>query len=285
MSWDGPLFDNHMHIDPRNGRGLDAVRDFHRAGGTHLMLVGKTARDWGIDARDVPSFLLAYERTLGLARDINEETPVTAYAAVGYHPSEMTGIAEACGVAYALELGFGLLDVWERLYDEGRITAVGEVGRPHYPVPEAVWEASNEFMQACLSFSKRSGCPVQLHTEHFEEAQFAEVGAMIAQAVHPPGIVKHFCPPFPDLARRNGMTASVVASREAVVRALATGEPFLMETDYIDDLTRPGAVLGPKTVPKRTLSLLDSGELDREMCWRIHAELPERVYGVDLSAP
>jgi TatD-related deoxyribonuclease len=102
MSWDGPLFDNHMHIDPRNGRGLDAVRDFPRAGGTHLMLVGKPARDWGIDARDVPSFLLTYERTLG-CRDINEESRSRLCGWVS--PSEMTGI-EACGVGMP-RAGFG----------------------------------------------------------------------------------------------------------------------------------------------------------------------------------
>ena len=33
----------------------------------------------------------------------------------------------------------------------------------------------------------------------------------------------------------------------------------MLETDYMDDPKRPGAVLGPKTVPKRTRQLLEAG--------------------------
>ena len=38
---DIPITDDHIHIDPRNGRGLAAARDFQRAGGTHLFMVSK----------------------------------------------------------------------------------------------------------------------------------------------------------------------------------------------------------------------------------------------------
>jgi len=42
-----------------------------------------------------------------------------------------------------------------------------------------------------------------------------------------------------------------------------------METDYLDDKTRPGAVLGPKTVPRRTLELLKQGLIDEEDAYLI----------------
>ena len=41
------ITDNHMHVDPIRGRGLDAVKEFSSAGGTHFMLVYKTAYDSG----------------------------------------------------------------------------------------------------------------------------------------------------------------------------------------------------------------------------------------------
>lgn len=31
---DTPVLDNHLHLDPRHGRGVDAVKDFVRLGGT-----------------------------------------------------------------------------------------------------------------------------------------------------------------------------------------------------------------------------------------------------------
>jgi len=46
----------------------------------------------------------------------------------------------------------------------------------------------------------------------------------------------------------------------------------------MDDLRRPGAVLGPKTVPKRTHQLLEAG-LDEEFLWKAHQELAEDLYG------
>jgi TatD-related deoxyribonuclease len=57
---------------------------------------------------------------------------------------------------------------------------------------------------------------------------------------------------------------------------------FFLETDYMDDLRRPGAVLGPKTVPKRTKQLLDAG-LDEKYLWKAHQELAEELYGPSIS--
>ena len=55
-----------------------------------------------------------------------------------------------------------------------------------------------------------------------------------------------------------------------------------METDYIDDPSRPGAVLGPKTVPKTTLALLKEGVLDEEQIYIIHVVNPEKTYNISL---
>ncbi|HZD44305.1 MAG TPA: hydrolase TatD, partial [Methanomicrobiales archaeon] len=53
--------------------------------------------------------------------------------------------------------------------------------------------------------------------------------------------------------------------------------------DYMDENSRPGAVLGPKSVPRTTLRLLSEGRITEEDAWRIHAEAPSRVYGVEIS--
>jgi TatD-related deoxyribonuclease len=56
-----------------------------------------------------------------------------------------------------------------------------------------------------------------------------------------------------------------------------------METDYLDDKTRPGAVLGPKTVPRRTNELIRQGLLDVKDAYKIHVTNVEDVYNVDLD--
>ena len=56
-----------------------------------------------------------------------------------------------------------------------------------------------------------------------------------------------------------------------------------METDYLDDKTRPGAVLGPKTVPRRTLELLKQGLIDEDDAYLIHVTNIENIYNIDLG--
>jgi TatD-related deoxyribonuclease len=60
-----------------------------------------------------------------------------------------------------------------------------------------------------------------------------------------------------------------------------------METDYLDDPRRPGAVLGPKTVPRRTRELCDSLLSDgwdedevTNLMTNIHVDWPKALYGL-----
>jgi TatD-related deoxyribonuclease len=73
----------------------------------------------------------------------------------------------------------------------------------------------------------------------------------------------------------------VIARPDAIEAAVEAGEPFLLETDFLDDPDRPGAVLGPKTVPRRVEWLREQGfEAAVE---RAHVETPRRVYGIDTA--
>ena len=41
---------------------------------------------------------------------------------------------------------------------------------------------------------------------------------------------------------------------------------------------RPGAVMGPKTVPRKTLRAVEHGILSNEQVHKIHTDLPNEVY-------
>ena len=53
-----------------------------------------------------------------------------------------------------------------------------------------------------------------------------------------------------------------------------------MESDYMDDLSRPGAVNGPRSVPRRMQRMLQEGTVTAEDMWRVHSAVPEKIYGV-----
>jgi TatD-related deoxyribonuclease len=55
---------------------------------------------------------------------------------------------------------------------------------------------------------------------------------------------------------------------------------FTLESDYMDDLSRPGAVNGPRSVPRRMQRLLQAGIVSPDDMWRVHSVVPERIYGV-----
>jgi TatD-related deoxyribonuclease len=95
-------------------------------------------------------------------------------------------------------------------------------------------------------------------------------------------VTKHYCPPFVLPEENAGLFPSVLASRPFVAEALKKGDRFMLETDFIDDKRRPGAVMAPATVPRRTRAMLEQG-VPEERVWRIHKENPEKVYGVSIE--
>ena len=93
-------------------------------------------------------------------------------------------------------------------------------------------------------------------------------------------VVKHYSPPLVLEEENSGLFPSVLAKKESTEEALRKGSRFLLETDYLDDLRRPGAVLSITTVPKRTTSLIQSGRMTEEQAYKIHVDNPLKVYGI-----
>ena len=68
-----PITDDHIHIDPVNGRGLEAAKDFRAGqGGTHLFLVSKPSWSFGITPSKGEDFIPVFEGTLSIARKIRD---------------------------------------------------------------------------------------------------------------------------------------------------------------------------------------------------------------------
>ena len=163
---------------------------------------------------------------------------------------------------------------------EGKAIAIGEVGRPHFDVSDAIWDASNEILSHAMALARDVDCAIVLHTESGTVGTMEELAEMADAAGLDRGrVVKHYCPPAILQEENFGLMPSVLAGKDATREALAKGSRFLMETDFLDDPGRPGAVLAITTVPKRTLSLLDEGAMTEEQAYAIHVENPRRAYG------
>lgn len=58
--------DNHIHIDPINGEGLNAVKKFEHAGGRFIFLVCKTTADWKLQPTEEGLLKLSDKTILSL---------------------------------------------------------------------------------------------------------------------------------------------------------------------------------------------------------------------------
>lgn len=265
-----PSFDAHFHLDPE-GKGIEAVREFERAGGKGLMLVSKP---YLREMRSREDARTEYEILLALAKRAREETGVKVSAALGVHPVR---ISEFSDIKKGRDVMKEAIDLAVEYIIDGKACAIGEIGRPHYEVSDEVLEASNDVIGYVFERANEIGCAVIVHSESSERT-YEELSVMAEKAgMDKRKVVKHFSP---IVSETFGLTPSIIARYENARRACDSMKDFMLESDYIDDLRRPGAVIGPKTLPKTANRLLEEGYED--VLYRAMKDLPERVFGIEI---
>ncbi|MFB6134914.1 MAG: TatD family hydrolase [Halanaeroarchaeum sp.] len=269
-----PVLDDHLHLDPRHGRGIEAVKDFARSGGTHLLVVNKPSWLLGVNPQTGEDFRAVFEETMEVVERASGVLRGRAWPVLGVHPALVSKLIDDRG--YDPEDAAGLmkagLETAAEYADAGTAVAI-KSGRPHYDVSAAVWDASNEVLRRALELGAETDVAVQLHTE--ETTDLTQVaGWAESVGLEPERVVKHYA--SGDVA---GLTPSVMSQKDYLEIAVERRKPFLMETDFVDDPDRPGAVMGPKTVPRRVDWLQDRGEEDAIRT--AHVETPEAIYGIN----
>jgi len=280
-AYDGPILDDHLHLSPERGRGVEAVETFIEAGGTHMLVVNLPSWHYDVEVSSGEDFRVGFESTIGVVERASEVLPGRAWPVLGVHPGLVSRLVDERGMdpADARDLMQAGIDVAAEYVADGPALAL-KSGRPHYDVTDDVWEASNAVMRHAFETAAEIGCAVQLHAEAGED--FTDVAATAEAVGLPRGrVVKHYAE-----GRLEGPVPSVICKkdrlRRAAERAEEAGAQFLMETDFLDDPERPGAVLGPKTVPRRVEWLLEEGHA--EAVRTAHVDTPGAVYGIDTQA-
>jgi TatD-related deoxyribonuclease len=268
-----PITDDHIHFNPRAGRGVEAAKDFHRAGGTHLFMVSLPAYSLGVLPRTGDDYREAFDETLRVA-ELVRGVGITVFPVLGVHPVELLKYAESVGLAAAEEIVCAGLEVAAGYVEEGLAVAL-KSGRPHFPVAPEIAAASERVLVRALEVSADAGCALQIHAESGPCADILDLAARAG--MDGSRVVKHYATPDTPLV------PSFLAKQEGLAGMARAGRRFMMETDYMDENSRPGAVMGPKSVPRITRHLLESGAITPGDAWCIHAETPGRVYGVEIA--
>jgi len=266
------IFDAHFHLDPE-GRCVEAAKDFERTGGSAFMLVSKPYLQAVKGKEDI---VKEYEMLLSIAEKVRRETHVEVFTALGVHPAR---ISEFSDVEEGKRILEEAVDLAAGYITERKACAIGEIGRPHYDVSEEVLEASNEVIEHAFEVAKDLGCAVIVHSESSKRT-YEELSRIADSAgIDKKRVVKHFSPVTNDAY---GLTPSIIATHSNARSACETMREFMLESDYMDDVNRPGAVIGPRTLPRTVKKLLEEGF--EEKVGRAMTDVPEEVFGIDLQS-
>ena len=286
--WNGPIWDTHLHLD-LEARGLSAAQDFSNAGGTHICLVHKPSFPSRLP-QSIEQVDQAYLKTLDLAAMVRERIEIDVRVILGPHPVVWEKQIHTLGMERSSQLHLDSVELALNYCAEGKAVAVGEVGRPHYQVTEEIWSAANTQLETVMRMASQAGFPIQLHVEDNgveTNAELAEIcdrsGLSRKNAVH------HYASADVSQSFTHGLSSSVSMGKGSIFDLMNTfdkcASTWTMETDYLDDPNRPGAVLGPKTVPKRTQQLVEDllklrgrDEVE-DVLMHVHSIWPGQLYG------
>ena len=286
--WTGPIWDTHIHLDSR-GRGLAAAQDFANAGGTHLCLVHKPGFP-----NELPESLdavkQAYIGTLDMAAAVRREVGLDVRVILGPHPVVWEKQIHTLGMEASTQLHLDSVALALEYCAQGDAVALGEVGRPHYPVSEEIWSAANEQLETVMRMASKAGFPIQLHVEDAGAQTNEELSILCDRSgLQRQRAIHHYAPANVAADFTHALSSSVSMGKHSVSTLLETyrncTSTWTMETDYLDDPSRPGAVLGPKTVPKRTHTLvsalldIEGADEVEELMNHVHRIWPSALYG------
>ncbi|MCI4351425.1 MAG: TatD family hydrolase [Thermoplasmata archaeon] len=248
---DLPVVDHHCHLSP-NGEGVGAARRFRDAGGTHLFLATQNYHPG--PPVTLEDYAAQFDTTEALADRIRRETGVEVYPVLAPYPIDLIGAARSLGLAAAAELQEAAMDLAGRRIEDGRAVALGEIGRPHFPVDPTVQEAADRVFVRALEVARDAGCPAVVHCADLDPDGYRELAAFTARTGFPLGrLIKHYARTALPASDRAGIVPSYLARSELVAEVESDAAPWFLETDFLDDPRRPGAVLDLATVPRRAV--------------------------------
>ena len=285
--WEGPITDQHMHLD-RNNRYLDAVSEFINSGGTGINLVHKP--NFSNLPLTISDYQSAYNDTIEMAREIREKFGIKVSVILGPHPVSWEKQIHTIGLQESTSLHLKAVKLAINYISKGEAVCLGEVGRPHYPVSLEIWTAANNLLLEIMKLAAEAKISIQLHVEDDGEKTYSDLAKLCDKASLPRHFaIRHYAPANISTDFTHGLSVTVSVGKDSIskiVESLPNCNSYWgMETDFLDDKNRPGAVLGPKTIPKRTNQLIEklkesgySEDKIYEIVENIHSNWPQILY-------
>ncbi|MEM1851275.1 MAG: TatD family hydrolase, partial [Acidilobaceae archaeon] len=260
---------------------------FKKSGGWFLALVSLSPSAYGIEERGLDSFIKTVDAHVKECKKAKEEG-ITIACIAGFHPAEVDKLVDRhrLSSAKAVEIGVRVVEYVASLIERGLLDGIGEVGRQHYKTSSDRVLASHIIMEYAIERARDLGAVVHLHLEQAKE-DTVEITDKLIERLKPlkHKIVFHHA----DLriaieAWRRGYSSTIVGLRQPLEYALSKLEPiYMIESDFLDDPERPGAVTQPWEMARLVQQLAALDDEWKEKLYKINVDLVAKVY--DVNAP
>jgi TatD-related deoxyribonuclease len=277
-----PIVDHHAHLRP-GARGLEAAAKFERLGGSHLFLATQNYETH--TPTNLESYKSQFDTTISIAKKVEETTKVTVFPVIAPYPVDMVEVAKKHGLEVAEKLQCDALQLAGKYVAEKKAVALGEAGRAHFPIDAAMKTAMERVLLKAMEVARDADCPIVLHTEEFNETTYRTMSQLAKQVgIAPERVIKHYARAYLPPASRHDLVPSFLAKRELVLKALEDKGMWFLETDYLDDPSRPGKVLSLETIPRRVHwigAMMDTSTMVEKLSTPF-VKAPKKIYGLDL---
>lgn len=278
------FIDAHSHASTL-GLGYDeVVKRFKSSGGRLIALVQLNPGGYGLhdDLEGVIRSLDLHVRSCGRVK--RELGGVLCFG--GLHPATVDRLVRNARDASRMygELEEKYMKKLELLLREGILDGLGEFGRPHYPAPPESWAVNELLLAKSLTIAKDVGVRIHIHSENAGFVTFKSVRFLVDSIGlrHESVLMHHVPPSHASLYASDGFYVSVVG-RSQVVRGLGNEcSNVVIESDYLDDPRRPGAVVYPWDLRREVLRAVEEGALTSSCAEGILQTNPAVFYGMPV---
>ena len=277
--------DGHLHVSPKGLGGFKVGMKFKEVGGWFMALVSLPPTYYGL-GEDLNSIIKSFNihvRECSKVRGIGVKVACIA----GIHPAFVDSLVKHAGTSrfkHVMKLLNEGLKELERLRREGIIDGFGEFGRPHYKVlPESVI-ANEVLLTKVFRMVRDYGGVIHLHLEKGGYLSIESIN-MLRRCSQLPEVEKivfhHASINMAYEASIRGYSSTLTGRAEVLREAfLKNITSFIPESDYIDDLSRPGVVMYPWKIASEALKLVSDGRFE-EMLNKVMVDNVVKLYGVE----
>ena len=278
--------DAHCHANPRGLGASEVAARFRGAGGWFLALVSLPPHYYGFDL-SIEGMLKAIDVHVKECESARRSGIKVACIA-GLHPAVIDRLVKAVGTARADEVLSRVdrvLKYLKELKRRGAIDGFGEFGRPHYKtLPESV-VVNEVVLTKVFEIAEEVGGVIHLHLEQGGALTVRSVHMMLqGYSIEPRRVIFHHSTlKMITEASKYGYSATFTGRREVIkaVSRACINAACMVESDYIDDPSRPGVVMYPWEIQQEVDSVLREASVSEDLINRILIDNVVKVYDVE----